>query len=153
MYPTKIHSNRKTWIIQCAFETVVEHQSRRQTTDMHNLNESEQNALDFSGLSNAYRIRCLLVHQRRNLIMAHIPNPFKYHWSSFTPLAYPSLLPLNVSLSFVPPFAPDAIGVPTLETAAVERPSPGVVSSKSWSSGCFSVSSLSLSIVAVCFNA
>jgi len=74
------------------------------------------------------------------------------HSSSLTPLAYPSRFPLNVSFSFVPPFCccpADAIGVPTLETAA-ERPSPGVEASKSWSSGCFSVSSLSFVTAVAC---
>lgn len=43
------------------------------------------------------------------------------------PFVYPSRFPLNVSLSFcAPPLIPDAIGVPTLETAAVDRPSAGV---------------------------
>ena len=70
------------------------------------------------------------------------------HSSSLSPLVNPSLPPLKVSLSLGAPFGPDAMGVPTLETAAVERPSAGVVSSKSWSWGCFSVSSFSLATVA-----
>ena len=70
--------------------------------------------------------------------------------SSLRPLAYPSLPPLKVSLSLGAPLGPDAIGVPTLETAAVERPSAGVASSKSWRWGCLYVSSFSLATVAAC---
>lgn len=76
-----------------------------------------------------------------------------HHSSSLMPLAYPSFCPpppLNVSFNFGPPLAPaEAMGVPTLETAA-ERPSPGVKSSKSWSSGYLSVSARRVATAVAC---
>ena len=75
--------------------------------------------------------------KKHNLVIAlmstEVEPPHPNHSSSLSPLAYPSLPPLKVSLSLGAPLGPDAMGVPTLETAAVERPSAGVVSSKSWS--------------------
>ena len=66
------------------------------------------------------------------------------------PLVYMSCppWPLNVSLNFVPLVTPDGSGVPTLETAAVDRPSAGVElgSSKSWNSGHLAVSSFNFLI-------
>lgn len=98
----------------------------------------------------------LLVHWKETIQISKLACGLVHHSSSLCialsrPLLYPSLLPLKVSLSFWAWFpAPEAIGVVALEIAGVDRPSTEFGSSKSCSSGCFSVSSLSFVTQAAC---
>ena len=91
-----------------------------------------------------------LVSTRRGRKMLRLAHSLSLCMPLFPPLVYISCppWPLNVIFNFVPLVTPDGIGVPTLETAAVDWPSAGVElgSSKSWNSGHLAVSSFNFLI-------